>query len=333
MAGPFDVDPTSVERLGAAFALFVNDLLVAEVGRAGLLGFQLDINSQTNTADGGVDAALRSSNATDWLPKGDSAWQFKSSDLEPAECKEELKGAAFARDLMSKGATYVLVLGRPLVGTMKQSRLGALREQAEALGLDGSVIRLYDGNQLARWVSTLPALALDRRLGGPGPAVLDFERWSSSAEHQERWVACPSRAEMEAAVTSISTGDLPIYRLEGGSGLGKTRLAMEVLRSAEARPLVVYAPRAEQLQTETVSYLCDGERTSILVVDNCSRAYHQSIVEQIDGRKVRLLTIGIDAEERLVRTPLHQLPAAEPGEIDAILQENVPGLWPEVRCV
>jgi hypothetical protein len=333
MPGPFDVDPTSVERLGAAFALFVNDLLAAEVGRAGLLGFQLDINSQTNTADGGVDAALWSSNATDWLPDGDSAWQFKSSDLEPAECKEELKGAAFARDLMSKGATYVLVLGRPLVRAKKESRLDALREQAEALGLDGSAIRLYEGNQLARWVSTLPALALDRRLGGPGPAVLDFERWSGSAEHRERWVACPSRGEMETAVMSVSTGHLRTYRLEGGSGLGKTRLAMEVLRSADTKPLVVYAPRAEQLQPETVSYLCDGERTSILVVDNCSRAYHQSIVEQIDGRKVRLLTIGIDAEERLVRTPLHQLPPAENGEIDAILQENVPGLWPEAGRV
>jgi hypothetical protein len=45
------------------------------------------------------------------------------------------------------------------------------------------------------------------------------------------------------------------------------------------------------------------------------------------------LTIGIDAEERLVRTPLHQLPPAEPGEIDEILQENVPGLWPEAGRV
>lgn len=333
MAGPFEVDPSSVERLGAAFASFVNDLLAGEVGRSGLLGFQLDVNTQTNTADGGVDAALWSARATDWLPAGDSAWQFKSADLEPAECKEELEGAAFARDLMRKGATYVLVLGRPLVGEMKERRLKALREQAEALGLDANAIRLYDGNQLARWVSTLPALALDRRLGGPGQAVLDFERWSNSPEHEERWVPCPSRSDMEAAVAKVSTGNLNSYRLEGGSGLGKTRLAMEVLRSADARPLVVYAPRGEQLQTETVSYLCDGERTSILVVDNCSRASHQSIVEQIDDRKVRLLTIGIDAEERLVRTPLHQLPPADPEEIDAILRENVPGLWPEARRV
>ena len=48
---------------------------------------------------------------------------------------------------------------------------------------------------------------------------------------------------------------------------------------------------------------------------------------------MRLLTIGIDAEERLVRTPLHQLTPAEHGEIDAILQENVPGLWPEASRV
>ena len=48
MAGPFDIAPAGVERLGAAFAPFVNDLLAAEVGRAGLLGFQLDLNSQTN---------------------------------------------------------------------------------------------------------------------------------------------------------------------------------------------------------------------------------------------------------------------------------------------
>ncbi len=333
MAGPFDVDPRSVERLGTAFAPFVNDLLAAEVGRAGLLGFQLDINSQTNTPDGGVDAALSRSVATDWLPEGASAWQFKSSDLEPAQCKAELAGAAFAQDLMSKGATYVLVLGRPLVGKPKQDRLDALHEQAAVLGLDGAEIRLYDGNQLARWMSTVPALALDRRLGGPGPAVLDFDRWSTSPEHQERWVACPSRTEMETSVMNLSTGAISIYRLEGGSGLGKTRLAMEVLRLSVARQLVVYVPRAEQLQVETISYLCDGDKTSVLVVDNCSRALHQSIAEQVDISKVRLLTIGTDAEERLIRTPLHQLPPAASDEIDAILRENVPGLWAEAGRV
>jgi hypothetical protein len=333
MPGPFDVEPNRVDGLGAAFASFINDLLVAEVSRAGILGFQLDINAQTNTADGGVDAALSSSNGTDWLPIGSSVWQFKSSDLGPAECKKELSGAGFVHDGMREGATYVLVLGKPLVEKTKQNRLKALQEVAENLGLDRDAIRVYDGNQLARWISTLPALALDKRLNGPGFAVLDFERWSNSTEHRERWVACPSRGKMELAVKEVALGTLPNYRLEGGSGLGKTRLVMEALRSTDARELVLYAPRAEQLQTETLTFLGNAGRSSILVVDNCSRAYHQSIAEQLDTSRVRLLTIGVDAEERLTKTPLHQLPPAEPREIDSILQENVPGLWSEATRV
>ena len=47
--GPFDVPvPESAARLGTAFAPFVNDLLSAEVGRAGMLGHQLEINTQLN---------------------------------------------------------------------------------------------------------------------------------------------------------------------------------------------------------------------------------------------------------------------------------------------
>jgi hypothetical protein len=333
LPGPFDVDPASVQRLGAAFPFFVNDLLVAEVGHAGLAGFQLDINRQVNTADGGVDAVLWNSIETAWLPAGHSAWQFKSSDLEPADCKRELRGARWARELLIAGATYVLVLGRPLVGDMKQDRLDALVEEGLVLGLTAASFRVYDGNQLARWASTYPARALDRRLGGPGPSLLDFDRWSGSSEHQERWVRCESRSDMEDAVRRVARGELQAYRLEGGPGLGKTRLAMEVLRGSPARSLAVYAPRGEQLTTETLSYLGGGDRSCVLVVDNCARAHHQSVLEQVDTRSIRVLTIGIDSEDRLVRTPLHQLPPARPEEIEAILRENVPGLWQEAARV
>jgi hypothetical protein len=331
--GPFDVDPAAVERLGLAFASFVNDLLQAEVARAGLAGYQLDINRQESTADGGVDAALWNSVKTSWLPQGHSAWQFKSADRKPAKCRKELRCAAWARELLEEGATYILVLGRPLVAQTKKARLDALREEAKALGLTNASFRLYDGNQLARWISGYPALALDRRLGGPGPVLLDFERWSGSQEHQERWVRCPSRSKMEGAVAGVATGKLPSYRLEGGTGLGKTRLAMEILRSSPARSLVVYAPRGEQVSTEVLSYLTDADRSCVLVVDNCSRIHHQSILEQVGTRTVRVLTIGIETEERLLRTPLHELSPATDEEIDAILRENVPALWQEAARV
>lgn len=333
MAGPFEVDPNAVERLGPAFPFFVNDLLSAEVGRAGLKGYQLDINVRTTTPDGGVDAALWSGVATNWLPAGNSAWQFKSSDLSPQECRDELRNATWARELVAAGATYVLVLGRPLVADTKKSRLDALIAEAKDLKLDVDAMRVYDGHQLARWATEFPARALDRRLGGPGPVLLEFDRWSTSPDHRERWVTCASRADMEEAVNAVARGDLAYYRLEGGSGLGKTRLAMEVIRSSAASALVVYAPRGEQLSPESISYLAQIDRTSILVVDNCSRSHHQSILEQVGSADVRVITIGSDSEERLVRTPLHQLPPALTEEIDAILLENVTGIWPEAARV
>jgi hypothetical protein len=63
-----------------ALAPFVNDLLNAERAVAGVEGSALDINRQVTTPGGGVDAALPRSAETSWLPAGDSAWNFKSSD-------------------------------------------------------------------------------------------------------------------------------------------------------------------------------------------------------------------------------------------------------------
>ena len=220
------------------------------------------------------------------------------------------RGATWAQQLLRQGATYVLVLGRPLVARDRQDRLEALQQEAGALGLAPGAIRLYDGNQLARWASAFPARALDRRLGGPGPVVLDFDRWSASPEHRERWVECASRTDVAAAIDRIASGSLSSYRLEGGTGLGKTKIVMERLRSSAARFLVVYSPRGEQISTEMLTYLADGGRSCVLVVDNRSRLNHQSILEQLGTGGVRLITIGSESDERLLRTPLQQLPPA-----------------------
>ncbi len=334
MSGPFEVRPEAVERLGQAFAPLVNDLLTAEVGKAGMFGYQLQINQQYNTADGGVDAALHSSVQTDWLPGGDSVWQFKSSDLEPQACRDELRGAEWALHRMRDGATYVLVIGRPLTDEKRDRRLEALCDEAESLNLDRTKVRLYDGNQLARWISSFPARSLDRRLGGPGPVLLDFERWSNAASHQGKWVPCSSRAEVVDAVLRVAAGELPAYRIEGESGLGKTRLVMEALRPMPLRSLVVYAPLADHVTPETLAYLVERDGSALLVVDNCSRAQHQAILEQLDLRTVKVITIGDDSRERLIQTPFNDLPPASTDEVEAILVENAIGIWPEaIRVV
>src|SRR6266480_3979692 len=109
---PFDISPLQVESLGPRFTEFVNRLLEAERARAGLAGYGLHISDVEYLPDGGVDAATRGASATDWIPQGDTAWQFKRRDLQPAACARELRKARHAHDFLKAGGSYVLALGK-----------------------------------------------------------------------------------------------------------------------------------------------------------------------------------------------------------------------------
>jgi hypothetical protein len=87
--GPFDIAPERIEAIGASFTPFVNKLLGLETRACGLQGHHLSINSKENTPDGGVDASLLGAPSTDYLPIGDSAWQFKRTNLGPKACADE----------------------------------------------------------------------------------------------------------------------------------------------------------------------------------------------------------------------------------------------------
>jgi hypothetical protein len=84
--GPFEIAPERIVGLKTAFSEFVNRLLEAQVRSQNIAGHLLSVTSEENTPDGGVDAALRDGIASDWLPAGASAWQFKRADAGRGKC-------------------------------------------------------------------------------------------------------------------------------------------------------------------------------------------------------------------------------------------------------
>jgi hypothetical protein len=183
--GPFQVDPDAIERLGTAFTQYVNELLIREGARAPLLGYQLRVDKQDTTADGGVDATLDSPTTTMWIVSGKTCWQFKRSDLAPAACSKELAKALWAQELLKNGARYTLVLGRSLGDKKIEARRSKLIEKAKELGVldagDEDRVQVLDANALARWSSEFPSLAVNPVLGAPGHGVSDFDRLSGAA--------------------------------------------------------------------------------------------------------------------------------------------------------
>jgi hypothetical protein len=167
--GPFSVDPGQVVGLGGAlFQNLVSRLLAAEVAKAGMAGSDLHTSYKDNIGDQGVDAGICAAAATNWIPAGDSAWQFKAGDLGPEGCAAELEGATRAREIIASGGMYRLVLGKALEEHLINAREKALREKAAELGYDasGDNFKVIDGNQLARWVEDHPQLAVSTVLRG-----------------------------------------------------------------------------------------------------------------------------------------------------------------------
>jgi hypothetical protein len=327
------VEPDQIVRLGPSFTPFANKLLEVERAAVGLSGAQISTNYWENVADGGVDAEVRAAASSDWFPDGDSAWQYKRTDLPPKKCREELKNAHWARELIVEGAKYRLVLGVALTSRTLASRRKALRDEATELGLPVAegTFEVLDANALARWASAYPSLAVSPILRGSGQIARDFESWADSNRHQSPWVA----AERDELIVSLRNGLLsggPFdVRISGVSGVGKTRLIMETFRGHQLKPLVAYIPDAEKLGPELINHLLIQGRAAVLIVDECSARRHEKLAESIPaGSSVKLLSIG---EPDSYPTRARQLRVDDLSEeaLDAILKESWPRLWPEAR--
>lgn len=331
--GPFSVDPQQVAGLdGAGFADLVGRLLAAELARAGLAGWTLTQTYRTNAADRGVDAGLSNAVATAWVPAGDSAWQFKAGDLEPADCEIELRGAAAALEILQHGGSYRLVLGKSLTPDQITRRKTKLEETARSLSImvDPGTIEVLNGDSLARWAEEFPAVASSPSIRGMGTIGQTFGEWSASVSHMTTWVASEERdKQIEDLRQAIQSGDESGVHIEGVSGLGKTRLVMEALRDQPNEALVVYVPSEDQFPPAVLSYLQNHGRSAVMVVDECDAKRHDVLAGMLQtGTKIRLVTIS-EPSQRVARAATLRVTAFDDEPLSEILRRNMPTLWTE----
>jgi hypothetical protein len=334
--GPFDIPSERVQALGASFTPFVNKLLDVEARRHGLQGYRVSVNANETTPDGGVDASLRDAPLTDYLPAGDSAWQFKRTGLGRQACADEFAHASWAHEFLRSGGSYILVLGAALPDNRIEERRKKVAEKAIELGLltvdDNRRIRVYDANRLARWASQFPSLAVSRLAGGPGSVAVDYETWSSGRTHDKQWVADAYRdAAIRTIRSQVSSPGIVEVRVQGESGIGKTRLVLEALNDDGLRPLVAYVSDERSVGGELLAHLIEDGRVAILVVDECPAERHVKLVERLPADPaIRLVTIG-DAGAAASRSPVIVVGAMPESEREEFLRMNYPQLGPEAR--
>ncbi len=335
--GPFAVDPQQIARLGGAnFGRFVTRLLDTEAAALGLNGYALETTYLENVGDGGVDAGLRSAGESFWVPTGESAWQFKAGDLSPSACKAELAGAVRALEVVRGGGSYRLVLGASLTSQKIRARRDALISAAQDIGINliEGQIEVLAADGLARWVEKYPSLAVSPMLGGMGQVGQGFDQWSQSIRHSTVWVSSEERdAELADVRRLVEEGQQVDLHVDGASGLGKTRLVLEAMRSEAFERLVVYIGASDAFLPSTIAYLQANHRVAILVIDECERKQHEVYAQALtQGTLLRLITIG-QPDARSIRTAMIR-PSPLPDEsMRELLTVNRPNLPPEASRV
>ncbi|WP_104091770.1 hypothetical protein [Arthrobacter sp. GMC3] len=335
--GPFSVAPQQIATLGGArFGAFVTKLLSTEAAAYRMQGTVLEATYQENVGDGGVDAGLRNACETTWIPAGDSAWQFKAGDLNPAKCKKELGGATRALETLRGGGAYRLVLGASLPPVKIERRRDALITTATELGIANAnqLIEVISADGLARWAEQYPAIAVSPILGGNDPMGQTFDEWADSHRHATEWVSSEERdANIETIRRFVLDESQLDIHIDGVSGLGKTRLALEALRGQPFESAVLYAPAADSFSVNVLSQLQSQGRTGIVVIDECERKRHESYASVLPGdSRLLLMTIG-EPWGKQPRTAMVTLERFDDQAMTTLLRKSEPRLWPEAARV
>src|SRR5690606_17451379 len=119
------------------------------------------------------------------------------------------------------------------------------------------------------------------------------------------WTTDSARDAAIAAIRSqvSSTGVVEI-RVQGDSGIGKTRLVLEALRDERLQPLVAYVADERAVGGDLLAHLVADGRTAVLVVDECPAERHIKLVERLPADPaIKLVTIG-DAGPAVSRGPV-----------------------------
>ena len=310
--GPFTVTSEDVQKCSPKQAVeLLKRLMQLECVSFGIPQNNFHISSNLSAPDGGQDGIIKWNEGpeqTNFFPKKYNVFQVKAKKVSPNECQKEISNfnPAVQNMIKNKGA-YILFSTYPVAGIHLQKREKAMQELIEKAGYDLNSIevKFYDANIIANWLNSFPSLAVwflkevCKRQIYPW---LSWQEWSKDIDHQ---FECRYHEELKQKRSDLYN-HLSQYRqtahLTGPSGVGKTRLALEVFRSSNEREsykddisaLVLYSPA--HLINETKIRELKHFR-SILIIDDCplkdAEIFHKLAMQK--DSKLSLLTIGHEA--------------------------------------
>lgn len=337
----FELEDSAVENFAPRDAVvFFRDLLWASASEACADRSDAHVPVSIYDPDEGIDAVTENADSNEGaIPKGKTGYQVKAGDLEPAECRGEVleeddeKGEncvlkSMVQKVVEDSGKYVLVLCTDITEAKRRRRLDKLDNAFEDAGYPDTEVDIYTSSQLIGLVNRFSSLVAKYSRGFE--YGIDYDAWGRSDPIQsiETYVPSDEQEEHLQQVRELldSQEDCSVVRISGISGLGKTRLAYEILSPDHLRRQVIYADasnfRGSPLQNRLEM---DEDRSAIIVLDDCSPKDHKHLNERYSSRSDRLALITIsDSLKEVSADYSAELSPMDTENIEVILENERP---------
>ena len=317
-------------------------------------------------ADGGEDAHIKwtgEPKKTEWIPNRYTLFQCKATEMSSSKCKNEMVSDGElkprVKNVFDNSGSYVLFCTDDYTAHPSElKRIEAFRECIQSTGApyyETVDIQIYDANKISRWVNEYVPLIVQvcTWLGRYLPnSMCTWEDWKKYPENDVVYVQDEILSGHISQLKDYFIGAKKVARIVGLSGLGKTRLALEVFRPPVFRPPENSQENIEsQAITDQVVYMdtADGSAglqgivkqwrdqklEGIIVVDNCGLELHQRLRREIEhpDSRLSLLTLDYDPISNDDCNFIRLEPASEE-VIMGIIKQSYQGLRdPDIRRI
>jgi len=318
--GPFEVEAKHIENLGPIqLTRLLKRLLYLEVGAYGMPFSAPHVPLEINIRDGGEDGRIKwegGVDKTDFLPKRFVMFQVKAKKMAPKDCSKEVltdDGKNIKEqvtEVLNGGGTYIVFCCKSYNKIYIKKKISAIRNILRAKGnkkLYQADINFYDGNMIAAWVNKYFAAQIYVWSCAGQNIPFGLKTWEDWAKHedfmQDYILNDKLKEYKEGLQKELGSVGKSVVRVTGLSGLGKTRLALELFRDEDATILtlqnnVLYFDAYEGAEN-LVNFLADSRNSNlrmILVVDNCEPRLHERFAREMGygKRNIKLITIDYD---------------------------------------
>lgn len=315
-----DVSEDQIQHLSPeALTDLLRRLLVLEARTAGVPVRQVGGTVKLNIGDGGLDCSIDwdlepgvPPTRPKWLPSNLVAFQVKAGKCQPKKWETEvlqkpklgstrkipqIKPGILA--ILKRGGAYVGFCNEPLNDKLKKDRIEAVYRslRASRSGLAKARVLMLGSAEIAQWANehiSAVAFVHHRTKNFDLSFMQTWDEWESESDLLLKYHEDESREKIRKELESRLFEPKYSARVIGLSGLGKSRLALEICRSRSED--VAYIPKGAHLKDAGALFraLVRDHRAGVIVVDECPLAMHNELQQIISGTESELSILTLD---------------------------------------